>query len=303
MRIAILGLLIGMLLSACATDEKSRPSLSNPERVTQLNLVILPDNLESIATPEQRRQLTETISANLSSLGYPVKPAAPKQEILGYALEGKIGKVEKKATPPGFTLDFGNSDPRALDFQKANVVPVSCLLRSPNKTEKPVKLTGEFSVPADIDELIGAPNKPVSLNFFADRLGTVCLNLLAELNIPKTGQTAGVAPWKPTVDVEIRDKPVSPSVVKPSSPPVEAPYPASVGGKTPNAVDLSAPPVGGSLGGGQSKSSEAPAPKKPASQAEAVNTETRVNPEDQRKQMIIHNQGTPIILEFGYDRQ
>lgn len=303
MRIAILGLLIGMMLSACVIDEKPRPSLSNPERVTQLGLVIISGNLESIATTEQLRQLTETISTNLSSLGYPVKPAVPKQETLAYVLEGKIGKVEKKATPPGFTLDFGNSDPRALDFQKANVVPVTCLLRSQNKTEKPVKLTGEFSVPADIDELMGTPNKPLSLNFFADSLGTVCLNLLAELNIPKTGQTEGVTPWKPTVNVEIRDKPVNPSVAKPSAPPIEAPKPTSVGGKPPNAVELTAPPSGGSLAGGQSKTRPAPAPKKPADPAEAVNTETRVNPEDQRKQMIIHNQGTPIILEFGYDRQ
>jgi hypothetical protein len=34
-----------------------------------------------------------------------------------------------------------------------------------------------------------------------------------------------------------------------------------------------------------------------------VSTETQTNKEDGRKQMIIHNGGSPIILEFGYERK
>lgn len=291
MRIAMLAILIGLNVAACAVGDKPRPTLSAPEKVTEISFALSPDNFAHRATAGQLRELTETISGNLKSLGYPIRPLPAKEPGSAYRLEGQIGKPEKQATPPGMTLSFGNPDPRALDFQKANVLPVTCVLRSPDRADKPILLSGAFSLPADVDELLGTPVKPVPLDFYVDRIGTVCLNLLAELKIPRTESAGPAAAWKPAVSIEIRDKPTAPAPATPAVPasparPATPAVPASSAQPATEAEAASPPP---------------PPAESPASSP--VQTETRVNPEDQRKQLIIHNLGTPVILEFGYERQ
>ena len=291
MRIAMLSAYLLLTLGACAIDGKPKAHLSNPERVTDIRLTISPENLADISAADQRGQLAEEISRDLSSLGYTVKPLKPQDEAFTHTLEGKVGKLEKKSTPPGLSLDFGNSDPRALDFQKAEVVPVACVLRAHNKAEDPVKLAGEFSLPADLDDVTGTQRKPVPLSFYVDRIATVCLNLLSELNISKTAPVQANTPWKPAVDIEIRDKPPTSANAIELSPKVNstalpAATPANLPAK-PTVPDGATTPVAAPAG----VSGHAPATAEPA-----------LNEEEKRKQLIIRNLGTPVILEFGYER-
>ena len=294
MRIAMLAILIGLNVAGCAIGDKPRPALSAPEKVTAISFSLSPANFEGRATAGQLRELTEAISGNLKSLGYPVRPLPAGEPGSAYRLEGQIGKPERQATPPGLSMSFGNSDPRALDFQKANVMPVTCLLRSPDQAEKPVKLAGEFSLPADVDELLGTPVKPVPMDFYVDRIGTVCLNLLTELQIPKTEPAAPAAAWKPTVNIEIRDKPTAPAPATSVTPavPASSARPAT-----------SAMPAVSTKPATEAEAASPPPPPAESPASTSIKTESRVNPEDQRKQIIIHNLGTPVILEFGYDRQ
>jgi hypothetical protein len=287
MRNALLATLIGLNVTACAVGEKPRPSLSAPERVTDMAFSLSPDNFEHSASAGQLRELAGTISGNLKSLGYPVSPAPAGRHGPAYRLEARIGKPEKQATPAGLSFNFGNSDPRALDFQKANVLPVTCLLRPPDPAGKPVKLTAGYSLPADVDALLGTPEKPVPADFYVDRIGTVCLNLLAELKIPKAAPAGPAPAWVPSVNIEIRDKPEAPAPAAPTVPAAQA-VPAAP-----------APAAPAKAGGAAS----APPPPAETPAGNPVTTESRVNPEDRRKQLIIHNMGTPLILEFGYERQ
>jgi hypothetical protein len=291
MRYALLAMLIGLNVTACAVGEKPKPSLSAPERVTDMAFSLSPDNFEHSASAGQLRELAGTISGNLKSLGYPVSPAPAGRQGPAYRLEAHIGKPEKQATPAGLSFNFGNSDPRALDFQKANVLPVTCLLRPPDPAEKPVKLTAGYSLPADVDALLGTPEKPVPADFYVDRIGTVCLNLLAELKIPKAGPAGPAPAWQPSVNIEIRDKPTTPAQAAQAAPAAQA---------IPTSTAQPASPAAPAKAGGPASAPPPPA-ETPASTP--VTTESRVNPEDRRKQLIIHNMGTPLILEFGYERQ
>ena len=274
MRIAILLAFSLIILAACAIDSKPRANLTNLGRVTGMELVILPNHFANTDIADQRIKMAEEISRHLISWGYPVKVGKVPDEAFTHALEGEIGKLERTTTPPGLTLDFGNSDPRALDFQKADVVTVACVLRSKNKIEEPVKLSGQFSLPVGLDDLTDGVRKPIPPSFFADSIATVCLNLLAELKVPKTIPAGSNTPWRPALDIEIRDKPK-----------VSEPSPTSA---KPNALDGTTMPAKQSA----STSGNTPATSEPAN-----------NQDDQRKQLIIRNLGTPVILEFGYERQ
>ena len=273
MRLAILVAISLFTLAACAIDSKPRANLSNPERVTAIKFVISTDNLAKTAITNQTTQMAEEISRHLISWGYPVKSAVLQNEAFTHTLEGQVGKLEKTTTPPGLSLYFGNSDPRALDFQKTDVLPVACILRSLNKTEEPIKLTGKFSLPPGLDDLMGTI-KPIPPSFYADSIATVCLNLLTELKIPKTAPVGPNMPWKPAVDIEIRDKPLA---TDPRPPPAK-----------PIAHD------------------DATTPEKPLANTSGntpATTEPAIDAEDKHKQLIIRNLGTPVILEFGYERQ
>jgi hypothetical protein len=40
-----------------------------------------------------------------------------------------------------FLISIGNPDPRALDFQKTKILPITCFLSSKNQPEKSAELT------------------------------------------------------------------------------------------------------------------------------------------------------------------
>ncbi len=301
MRIATLLACSLLTLTGCAIDGKPKAHLSNPERVTDMKFIISPDNLANKASVELRGQMAEEISRNLSSWGYPVTALKSQEEVFSHTLEGKVGRPEKKSTPPGLSLDFGNSDPRALDFQKAEVVPVACVLRARNKSEDPVKLAGEFSLPADFDEVMGTPKKTVPPGFYVDRIATVCLNLLSELNIPKTTPLVAATSWKPAVDIEIRDKPPAKSEAAPL---IDTPHPSLPPvGKGVNSTALPAATPGSLPAKPAAPEGVTPvAPPAGTSEHAPAATEAAPTMEEKRKQLIIRNLGTPVILEFGYER-
>ncbi|MGI9213399.1 MAG: hypothetical protein ACR2HF_13085 [Methylococcaceae bacterium] len=112
------------------------------------------------------------------------------------------------------------------------------------------------------------PDRPDSRAALINHISTACYNLLSDLRIPrksKTGTPSTTVPsWMPEVRIEIKEQPKT----SPQRTPATLPDPAPV--------------------------------DEPASPASLQTEQT--SPEG-RKQMIIHNQGTPVILEFGYDRK
>lgn len=280
-RLCALSLLV--LLSGCAGVEPMgvRP---DPASIKKILFRFEPGTL-----PAAREQdMAERVSKNLGTWGYPVT-AEGRGGDYSHIMEAKIGEVSFKSTPKGFSFTLGNSDPRAMDFQKADVLPVDCVLYPVGRAKDRASLYMDFI--ADDKVKGGARNKPDSAaeGVYVNHAATVCFNLLEDLKVRRGKPAPAVAgalggtdgssgdAWFPEVRIEVRGKPAAVAVpaVAPASAPVAA------------------------------KPSLEAMPDSAASPEEAppVSTETRTGKEEGRKQMIIHNQGSPIILEFGYERK
>jgi hypothetical protein len=262
-----------LTLAGCAMGNKPQGFVPPKESVKGLSFGVAPENLGQSFGKAETRQLASQIARNLHSWGFPVSAAdEPGSEGATHSLEGRVGQITHKSTPPGMSFTLGNSDPRALEFQKADVVPITCALANRSHPRDVVTLTGEFAVEFGLDDLIGRKSARTPMDYYVDRIGTVCLNLLLELKIERPKQAAatpGEPTWIPEVRIEVRDKPDA------------APHPSAVQAATP----------------------VAPALEREAPSENAIRTETTQKESDTRKQVIIHNRGVPVILEFGYERK
>lgn len=219
------------------------------------------------------QDIANTVSKNLSGWNYPV--GAKDGEAFSHLLKASVGKVTHGQTPTGFSFSAGNSDPRAIDFQKADTLPIGCVLSSIDHPEQSRELSMDFMADQSDKEYLATEN-------LADHISTVCFNLLTEAKWPlkeKIEDQGGAIKspgWIPEIRIEEKvttDDPVTTPVVPPStSTPTASPE-----------TDV-----------------KTPVPQK------AINTEkpnVTIETNKPRRQIIIHNQGAPVILEFGYQRR
>lgn len=268
------------------------------------------DNMQGL-TPQQTEAVTGKIAENLKSWGYPVSADGNPPPAATHLLEAWVSKSARTALPPGFSLTFGSEDQRAPDRQKVDTVKVGCALSPVGGKAGRISLSGEFTAPDAGKSIFTGLSNQGTEHFYVDRMGSVCLNLLAELKVAKekpketpSGSAVSVPAWMPDMRIEIKtrggkSKPgvsapaAQPSTAAPAKPPDisapsttnPAPPPAQPPAQQPAAVDKT----------------EIQPVSQPAESESGITTEERVDEADQRKQLIIHNQGNPIILEFGYD--
>ena len=240
----------------------------NPASVGKIGFRFAADSTGFPAMSAQRRDWAARVSRNLGGWGYPVEAG---EGDYSHILEARIGKIEHKSTPTGLSFSVGNSDPRAPEFQKADVLPVDCVLYPTARPKEVAHMYMDFVAGSDAT----APENLVN------HAATVCFNLLGELKLARaqapagTAGTTGSPSWMPEVRIEVVEKPA------PGSKPVVPAAPVA----PPDAASRSGTPVA----------------QPPAEAAPSVRTESRTG--EGRKQIIIHNQGAPVILEFGYERK
>lgn len=223
-------------------------------------LTIAEENLTQFKVTANLDALVAKVSANLNEWHYEVS-SKPNEHTV-YSLSVDIGHVKNDSTPVGFSFSSGNSDPRALGFQKSNIVPITCRLQTRNTPQQSHELAMNFSA----HTLNNATSQESLLGHLADDISSVCFDLLESLHLPKpkmaTEKTITRPAWMPNIQVETIN-----------------PEPASV-------------------------SSPEPSSTQPANTAKpSVETESVPESNTQRKQIIIHNQGTPLIIEFGHQRR
>jgi len=307
------------VLAGCAEQAPYQGVRPNPAQVHKIGLKIDPTLAGSRADGAKLKDMAARAARNLGGWGYAVAAGSGD---FSHILEAKIDPVAHKSTPPGFSMSMGNSDPRALEFQKAYVLPVDCVIYPVARPQDRASLYMDF-VAKDT-----SLSDPDSVKTYVDHISTVCFNLLEDLKIKRTQAAPAAAQaetpanadtWFPEVRVEVRNKTVTPTAAPvaapsvPSAPPPMAPVPVvpavpkpaaapvparAVVPSAPVAVPAPAAPVSTSP---PVPPTTAPAPSQP--QAPAVTTETATDPGNGKKEMIIHNQGSPIILEFGYERK
>lgn len=227
--------LIVWLLCAFSTVVMAEPF--DKSQIKSILLKIDTQSLDDLGLSSSTQTLHEQVAKNLSDWRFPLtltltSTATAKTT---HTLEVVIGKIENSETPVGFSFSSGNSDPRSLDFQKANVLPIKCRLVSQQHPTQQTELAMTFS-----------EAKPVKMDKLIDHISTVCFDMLDDLHFlpPEKSKTIATPAWMPTVKVE--------TIVEPQ-------------------------------------------PKKDGN-------ENVVEPEEERKQLIIQNQGSPVILKMGHDR-
>lgn len=248
-------------LSACASSQVKTGLPLELSNASGIELSVEADN-PTLQTDTIKQQ----VGKNLADWAYPI---APKIKLpASHTMTILIGTPEHGSTPAGFSFSLGNSDPRALGFQKADVVPITCQLTALNQLEQSAELNMGFSDSA----VIGSnPN----LNELADHASTVCFNLLKEVNWPVNNNANDVKPsknsWMPEIRIEQEQsagvtevKPAAKHSVEPATVPVQ---------ETQKKQELESSPV-----------------------TKEINKEGR-------KVYIIHNQGNPITFKFGHERK
>ncbi|WP_347986619.1 hypothetical protein [Methylomonas sp. AM2-LC] len=215
-----------LMFSACLCAEQATP--------THIGLEISADNLPSIPS-----ELTNKIRSNLSEWGYSLPSSGP----YSHQLRAVIGKINHENTPVGFSFSSGNSDPRASDFQKADVLPITCRLTDEAHAKIVSEWQSSFSVSTD------TPKNSEKLN---DEISTVCLEVLNRAKISKQqtpeNTTLKQPKWLPSVSIVVKNANTDRQNT-----------------------------------GGVSK--------------EETSTD------DEKKELIIQNQGTPLTIQFGPDRR
>ncbi|CAI8915101.1 hypothetical protein [Methylocaldum szegediense] len=271
------------LLAGCTVGLKPQGTPLRPESVGKILFRVAPENLDETQTAG----MAERISSNLRSWGYPVETERTQdiETEVTHEMLARVGSIEHKGTPTGFSFSIGNSDPRALGFQKADVLPVTCTLKSTAHSSETVSLFMDFIADKKIKDPGRARNDPASLNIFENHIGTVCFNLLDKLKVPRKKPVSADAAstWMPEIRIEVTEKPA-----KAESRSSTGALPVRPVGtdrhtilETPISEDHSSSP-----------------PEEPP-----VVTETGSDTQEDRKRIIIHNRGNPVILDFGFERK
>ncbi|WFP52085.1 hypothetical protein PL263_08670 [Methylomonas sp. EFPC3] len=234
------------VLAVAALGFAGAAGAAEPEPVKPLQAVafeLVDDNLSQFGIGLDPANLAERVRNNLAEWQFPLSASGP----FSHRLQARLGKVARRETPVGFSFSSGNSDPRAVDFQKADVLPVTCSLRDAGNQAVLVERESTFSAHA-LDKDVAPARIADKL---VDQIGTACLDVLEQAPLPKQPgrvRTELFKPkWMPDVRVEVRE------------------IPAAAGAST-------------------------------AAQPAAIGDEPK-------KEVIIHNQGNPVIFQFGHERK
>ncbi|MGR9035581.1 MAG: hypothetical protein ACU83O_03210 [Gammaproteobacteria bacterium] len=237
--------LIALIAPAfCLTATAQQPPSADIDNkaITNIEFRLAEDNLEQFGFSLPKMKISDRVINNLSEWHYPIHSDSARPYT--HRLQVRVGPISHDKTPVGFSFSAGNSDPRAPGFQKAEVLAITCHLSAQNRRQKPIENTMEFSARPFIEAAKNRSKQAGAIDLLADRISTVCFNLLKESELEresKPGRRSQTQPgWMPEITIEVSEKPA--------------------GGNNPSEKEAG------------------------------------------RKEITIHNQGTPVILKLGHDR-
>lgn len=250
--IRMLTISIGLLtIALCSQAMAQQQAHKNFDKtaVTDIEFRIAEDNLEQFGFALPISTMTSRVIDNLAGWHYPVKATPTKP--YSHTLLAHIGQQSHQETPVGFSFSSGNSDPRSPEFQKADVISITCSLTANNNAQQSVTQTMDFSAGPIMDAAKKHADQTKTINLLVEHMSTVCFNLLDDLDLEVSskpdGKPVSKPGWMPEIRIEIEEQ--------------------------------------------TAKETDGPVAEK----------ET-VKDSEGRKQITIHNQGTPVILKLGHDR-
>ena len=361
-RIFLLSILI-IYSTGCTTSVKKNVATIDPTRVNKIQL-LFDNSSDSLSKSLPSAEISSRVSANLVHVGYPVSTA--QNTDYSHDLIVKIGAIKQNSsTPVGFSFSAGDSDPRGENFQKANVLPITCTLTSRDQQQNRAEYTMDFASKKFTRYGQQADEQTKLAAKLVDDMSTTCFNLLSNLKIktqkrksklklmskrPSTASQKSASPKSapgtaseasdslnksPAIETQQNLTNPAPSLNTENSKPES---PTSTSGAVSQEPESSNPV---SPTASQNTTNPDPDPEYQNPDTADQNTESlpadTLTPENTtesgwwpsiiivndtpgesasdssddegfnsgkgRKQLIIHNEGSPLILEMGHDRR
>ncbi len=271
--------------AGCSSTPDKQIDNLDPDQVSKMLFRV--ENVSTVfntAFPKQK--ISHQVSANLSESGYTL--IQQDNNAYSHDLKGTIGSTKHSSTPVGFSFNAGNSDPRALDFQKADVVPLTCSLISKQYPQQRAELTMDFVA----NRYSSNGEESVQVEKLANDMSTVCFNLLSNLHVKRltTNQSSETirSGWMP--DIEIRNVP-EPGIETEAVTNIETK--SEIKAKQHNIISPAdiVQPV---------KAKQSVDEQQPIGIKQKVIKQSN---KKTRKQLIINNQGSPVTIQFGHERK
>ena len=204
---AVIGLLV-------FTGLVNAPTFAAEAAMTAIEFSLADDNLEQFGFSLSRQQIAERVSKNLAEWQFPVKLS---DNHFSHTLEARLDKIVHQETPVGFSVSSGNADPRAADFQKADVLPITCSFTQIGSKNKAIVHKMTFST----GSLFSDASQTKVFEKLVDQISTTCFNLLDDLKLPnadkKTDTSTFKPAWMPAVQVVVKQVPSPANSEKPDA--------------------------------------------------------------------------------------
>lgn len=210
---AVIGLLVFTGLVNAPTFAAEAENVDK-SAITAIEFSLADDNLEQFGFSLSRQQLAERVSKNLAEWQFPVKLADPH---FSHRLDARLDKIVHEETPVGFSFSSGNADPRAADFQKADVLPITCSFTRIGSKNKAIVHKMTFSTGSFFSDA----SQTKVFEKLVDQISTTCFNLLDDLKLPnadkKTDTRTFKPAWMPAVQVVVKQVPSPVNSEKPDA--------------------------------------------------------------------------------------
>ncbi|MGH8543644.1 MAG: hypothetical protein ACREX3_08430 [Gammaproteobacteria bacterium] len=126
----------------------------------------------------------------------------------GHLLAATVHPLRMGSTPAGFSMSFGDSDPRAQNFQRAELIPISCALVNTRSAREEASLREDKPAPGGDRGVPQEAGSAKGVEPLAGNIGAVCDKLLAELGVVrKVAKSEPSSPARPGTYRPGRDRP------------------------------------------------------------------------------------------------
>jgi len=203
-----LSFLVSSFLISCSSTPEHKGSTFDLSQVKKMAFKFEghPKFLNN-ALPEA--EIRQAVISNLSEWGYQF--VDQENNKYTHDLGIHIGSIRHGSTPTGLSFSSGNSDPRALNFQKATVIPLTCSLMPKQQKLQRAELVMEVLAEEYKGTKLLSVSQQKMISRIIDDISTTCFNLLSSLKVETlqnkpTGKTISPS-WVPKIQVEIENIP------------------------------------------------------------------------------------------------
>jgi len=201
---------IGLIVITCITGMSSITAEAANIDVEKLSITgikfeLANDNLAQFGFSLSKQQIAEKVSKNLAEQQFPITQTDSNSS---HSLKARLDKIDYQKPPIGLSFSTGNADPRSADFQKTEVLPITCQLNKIGSNIVLIERTMTFST----QSFFSHSNQSQLSEKLIDQISTVCFNLLDELKLPSPEKKANITlskpTWMPSVQVVVKSIPV-----------------------------------------------------------------------------------------------